>query len=99
MLESPIFARMRLQLLEPRKHPALLRCLLGLTMLLPQASAFQILKERIHVAQCGLLLEGVGFGADVTSAMDGEVDQSCRDLVAKFDQMVAAHHQRCDELS
>ena len=50
------------------------------------------------MAQCGLLLEGID-GADVASPMDHEVETSCRDLVVKFDEMVAAHHQRCDELS
>merc|ERR1711879_1060792 len=57
LLESPVFSRLRLRLLEPRKHPALLKCLLGLAMLLPQAGAFAILRERLHVVQSGLLLE------------------------------------------
>jgi len=57
LLESPVFTQLRLQLLEPRRHPSLIRCLLGLAMLLPQASAFQILRERIHIVQSGLLLE------------------------------------------
>merc|ERR1711982_268833 len=57
LLELPVFSRLRLQLLEPQRHPALLKCLLGLAMLLPQAGAFNILRERIHVVQSGLLLE------------------------------------------
>lgn len=57
LLESPSFSRLRLRLLEPRKNPALLRCLLGLAMLLPQAAAFNILLERIYIVQSGLLLE------------------------------------------
>eukprot|EP00929_Paragymnodinium_shiwhaense_P028686 TRINITY_DN16583_c0_g1_i1.p1 TRINITY_DN16583_c0_g1~~TRINITY_DN16583_c0_g1_i1.p1 ORF type:complete len:753 (+),score=205.81 TRINITY_DN16583_c0_g1_i1:67-2325(+) len=57
LLESPMFSRLRLRLLEPREHPALLKCLLGLAMLLPQAGAFNILRERITVVQSGLLLE------------------------------------------
>merc|ERR1711920_1075717 len=57
LLESPVFSRLRLQLLEPRRHPALPKCLLGLAMLLPQAGAFNILRQRIHVVQTGLLLE------------------------------------------
>jgi len=57
LLESPVFSRLRLRLLEPRRHPALLKCLLGLAMLLPQAGAFSILRERLHVVQSGLLLE------------------------------------------
>lgn len=57
LLESPVFSRLRLRLLEPQRHPALLKCLLGLAMLLPQAGAFNILRERIQVVQSGLLLE------------------------------------------
>merc|ERR1712039_292209 len=57
LLESPVFSRLRLRLLEPRRHPALLKCLLGLAMLLPQAGAFNILRERIHVVHSGLLLD------------------------------------------
>jgi vacuole morphology and inheritance protein 14 len=58
LLESPIFSRLRLRLLEPQRHPALLKCLLSLAMLLPQAGAFKTLRERIQVVQSGLLLEG-----------------------------------------
>lgn len=58
LLESPIFSRLRLRLLEPQRHPALLKCLLSLAMLLPQAGAFNTLRERIQVVQSGLLLEG-----------------------------------------
>ncbi|CAJ1385852.1 unnamed protein product [Effrenium voratum] len=57
LIESPIFSRLRLQLLEPKKHPMLLKCLLGLAMLLPQAGAFQALRERMHLVQSSLLLE------------------------------------------
>lgn len=57
LLESPMFSRLRLRLLEPRRHPALIKCLLQISMLLPQAGAFRILRERINVVQSGLLLE------------------------------------------
>eukprot|EP00933_Yihiella_yeosuensis_P023856 TRINITY_DN18539_c0_g1_i1.p1 TRINITY_DN18539_c0_g1~~TRINITY_DN18539_c0_g1_i1.p1 ORF type:complete len:854 (+),score=155.56 TRINITY_DN18539_c0_g1_i1:94-2562(+) len=57
LIESPVFSRLRLRLLEPRKHPVLIKCLLGLAMLLPQAGAFNILRERIQVVQSSLLLE------------------------------------------
>merc|ERR1712039_894686 len=57
LLESPIFSRLRLKLLEPRKHPALIECVLGLAMLLPQAGAFNILRERITIVKSGLMLE------------------------------------------
>ncbi|PKA55629.1 Protein VAC14 like [Apostasia shenzhenica] len=48
LLETPIFSRLRLQLLEPNKHPWLLKALYGLTMLLPQqCAAFKILRTRL----------------------------------------------------
>ncbi|KAJ9085706.1 hypothetical protein DSO57_1011408 [Entomophthora muscae] len=47
LLESPIFTYLRLQLLEPDKHPFLFKSLYGLLMLLPQSSAFTTLKNRL----------------------------------------------------
>jgi vacuole morphology and inheritance protein 14 len=39
---------LRLQLLEPEKHPHLYKCLYGLLMLLPQSAAFAALKNRLN---------------------------------------------------
>ncbi|CAJ1936783.1 unnamed protein product [Sphenostylis stenocarpa] len=48
LLETPIFAYLRLQLLEPGRYPWLFKALYGLLMLLPQQSAaFKILKTRL----------------------------------------------------
>lgn len=48
LLETPIFAYLRLQLLEAGRQPALLKTLYGLLMLLPQqSSAFKILRTRL----------------------------------------------------
>ncbi|XP_061991135.1 protein VAC14 homolog isoform X1 [Rosa rugosa] len=48
LLETPIFAYLRLQLLEPGRHMWLLKALYGLLMLLPQQSAaFKILRTRL----------------------------------------------------
>ncbi|GJN08604.1 hypothetical protein PR202_ga26543 [Eleusine coracana subsp. coracana] len=48
LLETPVFAYLRLQLLEPGKHTWLLKTLYGLLMLLPQQSAaFKILRTRL----------------------------------------------------
>merc|ERR1712039_657621 len=99
LLESPVFSRLRLQLLEPRRHPALLKCLLGLAMLLPQAGAFNILRERIHVVQSGLLLEsnpgataqsGGGWwsGSKRATAQQGGTDVAS--LLRRFDEIAAA---------
>lgn len=87
--ESPVFMRVRLQLLETRKHPALLRAVLGLAALLPQEHPLQ---ARLSVVETGLLLDRV-----VPQAMDGstpkplpkaplpaEVDETLR----RFDAVV-----------
>ncbi|URE24090.1 hypothetical protein MUK42_15831 [Musa troglodytarum] len=48
LLETPIFAYLRLQLLEPGKYTWLLKTLYGLLMMLPQQSAaFKILRTRL----------------------------------------------------
>ncbi|KAE8682005.1 Protein VAC14-like protein [Hibiscus syriacus] len=48
LLEAPIFAYLRLQLLEPRRYIWLLKALYGLLMVLPQQSAaFKILRRRL----------------------------------------------------
>ncbi|KAI3497808.1 hypothetical protein L1887_33358 [Cichorium endivia] len=48
LLETPIFAYLRLQLLEPGRYIWLLKALYGLLMLLPQQSAaFKILRTRL----------------------------------------------------
>ncbi|KAL2904599.1 Protein VAC14-like protein [Bienertia sinuspersici] len=48
LLETPTFAYLRLQLLEPGRHTWLLKALYGLLMLLPQQSAaFKILRTRL----------------------------------------------------
>ncbi|KAJ8476278.1 hypothetical protein OPV22_020005 [Ensete ventricosum] len=48
LLETPIFAFLRLQLVEPEKHIWLLKTLYGLLMLLPQRSAaFKIVRTRL----------------------------------------------------
>ena len=47
---------LRLQLLEPAKYSHLFKTLYGLLMLLPQSSAFQILKNRLNaVSPLGIL--------------------------------------------
>jgi vacuole morphology and inheritance protein 14 len=48
LLESPVFTRVRLQLLEPENYPYLYKCLYGILMVLPQSSAFSTLKNRLN---------------------------------------------------
>ncbi|GAA5931252.1 hypothetical protein JCM10213_000255 [Rhodosporidiobolus nylandii] len=56
LLESPVFTSLRLQLLEPDRHPYLLKAMYGLLMLLPQSSAFATLRNRLSaVSSLGFL--------------------------------------------
>ncbi|KAF7242762.1 hypothetical protein EYD10_10909 [Varanus komodoensis] len=48
LIECPIFTYLRLQLLDVKGHPYLLKALYGLLMLLPQSSAFQLLSHRLQ---------------------------------------------------
>ena len=70
LLESPVFTYLRMQLLEPERHPHLYKCLYGLLMLLPQSSAFAALKNRLNsVSAIGYLHIGMrGTVATQTSA-------------------------------
>jgi vacuole morphology and inheritance protein 14 len=62
LIEAPVFAQMRLQLLEPERHPALVKALYGLLMLLPQSGAYQTLHQRLSaVPHLGLLRLNLGF--------------------------------------
>lgn len=48
LLESPIFAKLRLDLLDPITNIYLFKCLYGLLMLLPQSNSFKILQNRLQ---------------------------------------------------
>lgn len=48
LFESPVFTRMRLQLLEQQKNPFLYKCLYGILMILPQSKAFELLNRRLN---------------------------------------------------
>ncbi len=48
LLESPVFAKLRLDLLNPRRNMYLYQCLYGLLMLLPQSKSFKVLQNRLE---------------------------------------------------
>lgn len=52
LIESPVFVDLRMALLEPHKHPYLLKTLYGVLMLLPvQSSAHEKLNKRLQCVQ------------------------------------------------
>eukprot|EP00667_Euglena_gracilis_P004437 EG_transcript_4453 len=64
LLESPIFAHVRLQLLEPTRHPYLVKTLFGILMLLPQSSAYDLLKNRLKSVSTLTLTTYIQLSAD-----------------------------------
>lgn len=66
LLETPVFTHLRLQLLEPSLHPALLKALYGLLLLLPvQSSAWTTLSSRL---QCVPTLHQIHAPSDESRA-------------------------------
>ncbi|KAG6707811.1 hypothetical protein I3842_06G051100 [Carya illinoinensis] len=90
LLETPIFAYLRLQLLEPGRYIWLLKALYGLLMLLPQQSAaFKILRTRLKAVPSysfngeqlrrtssgnGQILHHMPSGSQITEDGDGIPD-------------------------
>ncbi|XP_078429485.1 ARM repeat superfamily protein [Wolffia australiana] len=92
LLETPIFAYLRLQLLEPEKYIWLLKSLNGLLMLLPQQSmAFKILRTRLKTVpqwnRPGTTVEG-------KSVEEGEVEMDFASLLVNFEAMQVSHRAR-----
>uniref|UniRef100_A0A8C3FRQ3 Protein VAC14 homolog n=1 Tax=Chrysemys picta bellii TaxID=8478 RepID=A0A8C3FRQ3_CHRPI len=58
LIECPIFTYLRLQLLDVKNNPYLIKALYGLLMLLPQSSAFQLLSHRLQCVPNPELLPG-----------------------------------------
>lgn len=63
LLETPVFTYLRLQLLEPGQHPALLKTLYGLLLLLPQSSAWATLSARLQCVPTLRTLQAQDDGA------------------------------------
>lgn len=82
LLETPVFTHLRLQLLEPAQHPALLKALYGLLMLLPQSSAWATLSARL---QCVPTLQALQPHAALNPAEEAaSLTANGADLVACF---------------
>ncbi len=98
LLETPVFTYLRLQLLEPGQHPALLKTLYGLLLLLPQSSAWATLSARLQCVPTLQLLQpqssasggaaSLAAGADF-ALQDSRFSANGADLVATFRAMQA----------
>uniref|UniRef100_A0A7C9AXU5 Vacuolar protein 14 C-terminal Fig4-binding domain-containing protein n=1 Tax=Opuntia streptacantha TaxID=393608 RepID=A0A7C9AXU5_OPUST len=110
LLETPIFAYLRLQLLEPGRYPWLLKALYGLLMLLPQQSAaFKILRTRLKTVPSysfsGEQLQNTSLGTshirgpNHIPVQDGEVKQDKQGInfalrLQQFEKMQRQHRAR-----
>ena len=96
LIESPIFIHLRLALLTPKKHPALVHSLYGLLMLLPQSSAFVSLQGRLaSVAPLAAVgLEDVVGGAGGGGAGYVEDEGEMKRLLDVFVTMQQRHARK-----
>jgi hypothetical protein len=91
LLETPAFAFLRLQLLQPSKHPDLLRALYGLLMLLPQSSAFKTLAARLQAVPAVTLMQLEALQQQGSSSSRGNKQQQQQQQQwADFDSLLKA---------
>ncbi|KAM3828916.1 protein VAC14 homolog isoform 2-T2 [Vipera latastei] len=100
LIECPIFTYLRLQLLDVKSNPYLLKALYGLLMLLPQSNAFQLLSHRLQCVPNPELMQTAdsakaGQGARKTAAGPA-IDYA--ELLQHFQRVQGKHlqgrHQR-----
>jgi hypothetical protein len=109
LLETPAFAFLRLQLLQPSRHPDLLRALYGLLMLLPQSSAFKTLSARLQAVPAVTLMQleslqlqqhGGGKGGNKQQQQPeqqqqwADFDELLKNFVARQEQHAAEEERR-----
>ena len=102
LLESPIFAHLRLQLLnvDSNYHAPLLKSLYGLLMLMPQSDAFRSLNDRLTTV-CNLR-ENLGISPTIgpDAAMEPIVSKSVVDtkqLLKRFDAVMEQYQTAKEE--
>jgi len=94
LFESPVFMRVRLQLLSTKGRPALLHTVHGLIALLPKERA---LRARLDIVQTGFLLDRLGpptTSALAKGAPDKPAALATQRLLARFDNTIDAHGLR-----
>lgn len=103
LIESPVFIRLRLQLLEVASpsHADLLKSLYGLLMLLPQSQAYKTLSDRLATVSSLKMhlafnpsVSGGGGGAEIVKASSSKtqapVDYS--ELLSHFEEIQNSHY-------
>uniref|UniRef100_A0A8C2T4A3 Protein VAC14 homolog n=1 Tax=Coturnix japonica TaxID=93934 RepID=A0A8C2T4A3_COTJA len=95
LIECPIFTYLRLQLLDVKNNPYLIKALYGLLMLLPQSSAFQLLSHRLQCVPNPELMQRLEL---VPTAQPASSTIDYTELLQHFDKVQSKHlevrHQR-----
>ncbi|XP_075290237.1 hydrocephalus-inducing protein homolog isoform X3 [Opisthocomus hoazin] len=99
LIECPIFTYLRLQLLDVKNNPYLIKALYGLLMLLPQSSAFQLLSHRLQCVPNPELMQtadGTKPSGSFKRTSASNIDYT--DLLQHFEKVqnkhLEARHQR-----
>ena len=85
LIESPTFVHLRLELLEPHKHPYLLKIMYGLLMLLPQNNAFNSLRIRLQSATSFGLLDCIPDNSERKEDSNVSSNKTGKGAKGKFD--------------
>ncbi|NXE55537.1 VAC14 protein, partial [Casuarius casuarius] len=99
LIECPIFTYLRLQLLDVKNNPYLIKALYGLLMLLPQSSAFQLLSHRLQcVPNPELMQTADGAKPSAGSKRSAASNIDYTELLQHFEKVqnkhLEARHQR-----
>ncbi|KAI1285478.1 Protein VAC14 -like protein [Halotydeus destructor] len=88
LIESPVFAFLRLQLLDLERNHDLVKTLYGLLMLLPQSDAFHILRKRL---QCVPNLRLIEESRRREGNSPSQPSMDFKELLRHFQQMQEKH--------
>ncbi|XP_063441015.1 protein VAC14 homolog [Mytilus trossulus] len=97
LIESPIFAYLRLQLLDVQNNQDLIKSLYGLLMLLPQSEAFKLLRYRLDCIphyQLALMNDKQKTKSSVADQRPFVSHLNFLDLLQHFKQVQEKHRQK-----
>jgi len=93
LIESPVFADLRLQLLEPAKEIYLLKALYGILMLLPQSTAYDKLNKRLQCVNTLALLQLIPVNDSKPQPSTERDEEINRELLTHFTVVQQKHRQ------
>uniref|UniRef100_A0A674JTU7 Protein VAC14 homolog n=1 Tax=Terrapene triunguis TaxID=2587831 RepID=A0A674JTU7_9SAUR len=94
LIECPIFTYLRLQLLDVKNNPYLIKALYGLLMLLPQSSAFQLLSHRLQCVPNPELLTKTTLGFKKATATNIDYLELLQHFERVQNKHLEVRHQR-----